>query len=857
MDRLVTTIVLPEGPPASRMFFLGEAPGEMEDYKGKPFQGPAGQMFDKLLRTAGIARGDVLVGNVFLQRPPGNNIEYFFQDSKMNVLTWEGQEHVDVLKQRLEEMLARRNWTGEGPNVLVALGAVPLRILTGKKRISKWRGSVLECTLVPGFKVYGTYHPSAVMRQLNEPEERRDGKKKGPEHNILPVVVRDLERAMEQAMWPEIRRPKRDVTIVEQCNEAVAHLRDLQRQAVVSVDIETLPSETGPIVWCIGFSPEPGRAIVVPFIKALRYTWAADEELKILREISKLFLSPMVLKVFQLGSFDTTILGKNYGLRVLDGTYADTGLLHHACYPYLPKSLSFMTSTMTQEPYYKDDGKVLEGKRASDYAEYIYNGKDCCVTREIWSVLKRDAHELGTWSGYQRTIRNMPILLYSQIIGTKIDVKRKAELTVQFRAGAALAQKKLNALAGQEINIGSPVQMSRLLYGQLGCPIQVHHETKKPTTDKDAINRLKQQFKKRGGDTFEILNNITIHRKLSKLAGTYTEMEIDADDRVRTSYYPVSTYRLASSESHFGKGGSLQQIPKKSEEGVEVKKLWVADPGMILVGGDLRQAEAMEVAWLSGDRRLIDLYLSGEDVHWGRAKEIFGFPPGLELVKSEDIADRFTSEPHPMGFYRDLGKTIVHAGNYKMGPGMMQMILLRMEVFVELSVCKQLLRAYLEKNPLLLLWHQSVIEQINATRTLTTPLGRKRIFRGRLGDNLYRSAIAFVPQSTVGELLQTGAEDLYEEQLLWVPLLPNVHDEAIGQCSLDVVPAVLRDVKRCLEIPHEVNGRELCIPCDPKIGYSWAEMEEIKDKNWKEWLQNGSTKARELVERATGVRGGN
>ena len=194
MERLTTRIVGPDGPLTAKICLIGQAPGAEEDLLGVPFKGEAGKRLDKSLRAAGLHRANVLVYNIFVQRPPNNKVEYFFQDKSCTKLTWEGQEHVDRLKTWLEELLERRNATGEGPNVIGALGREAMMVLTGKKRISKWRGSVLPCTLVPGFKVYPTYHPSFVLRMMNEPRAQLYGEKKRLQENILPVFNLDLER---------------------------------------------------------------------------------------------------------------------------------------------------------------------------------------------------------------------------------------------------------------------------------------------------------------------------------------------------------------------------------------------------------------------------------------------------------------------------------------------------------------------------------------------------------------------------------------------------------------------------------------------------------------------------------------
>uniref|UniRef100_A0A6H1ZBK9 Putative DNA polymerase n=1 Tax=viral metagenome TaxID=1070528 RepID=A0A6H1ZBK9_9ZZZZ len=496
---------------------------------------------------------------------------------------------------------------------------------------------------------------------------------------------------------------------------------------------------------------------------------------------------------------------------------------YHASFPYLKKALETLTSIYTWEPYYKDDGKVWDGRRISDEAEFIYNARDCCVTREIWPSVERDARELKTWDGYCRTMSVIPSLLEMQIRGVAINIEEKERLQKTFEEKVLKAERTLVEATGQQWNLNSSPQMIRLLYGYLGLPMQYNHKTKKPTTDKDALNRLR----KNNPDN-RILKAVVDHRKFAKLASTYASMKVESDNRIRTSYSFISTYRLSSSESIFGGGGNLQNIPVRTEEGRLIRKLFIPDEGKILLASDLSQAEARVVAWLSNDTRLIEAFLAGEDVHWLNAQMIFQIPNNPEYMPKVKWRDPFTNFEHPLKFYRDLAKTIVYAASYGMGYIMLQTILIREEVYLKADLCKKLLYQYKANNPMLTSWQRATNEEIRATRTLISPapFNRKRVFRGRLSDGLFRSALAFRPQSVVGEILETAIEDLHEHSNVFEPLL-NVHDEVVGQCTLENIDLAMREVKGAMETPLQINGRELIIPCDFKSGPNWGSLKKI------------------------------
>lgn len=827
MDRLETNIVGPDGPLWSHLCYIGQAPGREEDEHSppKPFVGAAGRLFNRCLRTVGQLRSEVLVNNIFRQRPPKNKVEYYFEDKKKTKLTWEGEEHVAVLEQWLRGLLGRRSLTGEGPNVLVAMGYEAMYILTGKRRISKWRGSVLPCTLVEGFKVYVTYHPSFINRTMNERPEALQGQKKIQAINALPLFLKDLERAEMQSAFPEIQRPKRKFVVADTLELALRELAKLEGEEYVGVDIETLRGSDGPILWMIGFAPRPDYAFVIPFITNQRFHWSLLEEAQVLTGISRFFLSE-VKKIFQGGSYDLSVLGRYYGLRLRNGTYEDTMLCHHASFPTIKKALETLTSIHTWEPYYKDDGKVWDGRRISDEAERIYNCKDTSVTREVFPPILRDARELRTEQGYRRTLSVFPSILYMQIRGVKIDLERKANYAKELQERIGVLQLKMNFLAGKAVLPDSPQQLSRLLYTEMGMPFQYHPKTKKVTTDIHALQKLARLYDSPGTKQNKLLLAIIDYRKTIKLYSTYAEMEVDSDGRIHTSYGWISTWRLSSSESHFGKGGNLQNIPVRSEQGREIRRLFIPDKGNIFLAGDYIQAEAMVVAWLAGDPRLMDLYLSGVDVHWERTKELFEFPSSLEYHPKELMS--FPGlDPMPAKWFRDLTKRFVHGGNYKMGFRKQHAILVSEGINIPLNFCKQAMISFRNKEPLTVQWQNKVAEKIRRDRTLITPLGRKREFRGRLSDDLIRSAVAFVPQSTVGEMTQLGTKNLYEKERKFEPLLNN-HDEVLGQCKVEDLLECGRALHKHMTIPLEINGKKLIIPLELKSGPNWGDLKDLE-----------------------------
>lgn len=668
MDKLMTNVVPPVGPISGRICFVGEAPGEEEDRMVEPFVGEAGQFLKRVLAKKRIVYSDCLVTNIFNQRPPRNDIGYFYADKKSKtILTWEGMEHVERLRVWLGKVLGYRESTEKGPNVIVALGRTAMFHLTGKKRVYKWRGSILPCTLVPGFKVYVTLHPSGVMRSLEEEKVRLEGQKKERAMNALPLFEIDLDRILVQSEKATYEIPKRLFEINLSFGDLCARLERLLKDKpnMISCDIETLQGENGPVVWCIGFAVAADNSFTIPILRKGGFAWSLEEEATLWRLVSKVFLEATILKIFQGGMYDLAILGRYYGLRLAKGTYGDTMYAHHASYPYLWRGLDVLTSIYTWEPYYKDEGRINVGSR-TDESEFLYNGKDCCVTREIYPVVTSNARELKTYEGYKRTMSILPCHLGMTIRGIRIDKEKKERLIVDFAAKAQDALEAVKKETGLDINLSSPAQKSKLLYGYLGMEIQFQRGTKKPTTDKNALNKLRRKYSEKSEG--KIVKWILDYQKFAKLSSTYAEMKLDSDGRIRTSYSVVSTWRMNSSSSPFGgwtkeerEGGNLQNIPIRSEEGRMIRELFIPDEGKVFLAFDRRQAEAMVVAWESQDIERMKMFENKWDVHFFNAQQVFGIPTSIPYSKETLWKDVVTKEEHTLKEYRDIGKTIVHA----------------------------------------------------------------------------------------------------------------------------------------------------------------------------------------------------
>src|SRR5215469_4210041 len=235
-----------------KIAIVGEAWGEVEERTRNPFSGPVGHELTRMLGEAGIRRDECYLTNVFNLRPrPSNDIKNLCAPEKpsntgrlpaLSQGKYVRPEYLPEVRRLYNELSRVR------PNITIAVGNTATWALLLSTGISKLRGVVTTATAkeVSGFKVLPTYHPSAVCR----------------EWSLRPVTVLDLKKARRESEYPEIRRPERTVYIEPSLSDLEwfydTHLRNADE---ITFDIET----AGDMVTCIGFAPNPGVAIVIPF----------------------------------------------------------------------------------------------------------------------------------------------------------------------------------------------------------------------------------------------------------------------------------------------------------------------------------------------------------------------------------------------------------------------------------------------------------------------------------------------------------------------------------------------------------------------------------------------------------------
>lgn len=771
-----------EGPRNARIVIVGEAPGANELKEGRPFVGYTGDLLNRMLGKAGIQREDCFVTNICHVQPVGNKFEWFYK-------TKQGQ-----LQFMLGVLQLKKDLEAIKPNIVVGLGAYPLRVLTGKQAINNWRGSILPSTLIEGLKTVSTYHPASILRQWD----------------YKAVAEFDFNRIAKQSKFPEINRPHRDLYLDPPAEVRNELLKELVQAEWLAVDIECVQrADKSWRLSCIGFSDRANRAVTIP----------VDTPEKI--GFCKLLLASPIKKVMQNGMFDTTVL-RDEGYTVNNFVW-DTMIAHHALFAEcaggedevskqgkkkrsaaIAKGLAFQTSIYTEEPRYKDDGKIW--KETNDLQMFWrYNALDAVVTREIRDVQEKELLEYQNMGTLEHGMSLVEPLMAMSRRGIKIDMERREAMRKNIDAEIKNLQAFLNAGAGKPINVSSP-DVKWLLYDKLQLPKQINKKTDAVTANKDAIVKLAEKYKN------PLLLSVLKIRQRRKLIETYLDAAVDIDGRMRCSFDVTGTRsgRLASRGSIYGSGTNLQNQPE------EMREMFIPDEGNVFIYRDFSQAEARVVAALANDRYLLDLFADPtRDIHKETAAKIFGVP-----------IDEVTPEQ------RYLGKKVRHAVNYGMNADRFVEVVNEEAETTGISITKDLARRVIEGFWLLHPNHKSVYwasveRDIKYSRTLTTPFGRKRTFFGRMDDKLLREGYSYIPQSTIGWLCNAAVGRIYQEIEIGRPdlgaqLMLQVHDSILVQAPKEHALEVSRLMGECMYIPFTCNDHELIIPTDSKIGYNWG-----------------------------------
>jgi len=789
------TYVPPSGPTDPLIAIVGEQPGKSEIFHRplpQPFVGPTGRELDKNLMAVDIPRSSCYLTNVIkdLDAPLKAYIDL---SKKVPFVSEKARAYIDLLKEELNECSA---------NVIVVTGNIPLYALCDRTGITKWRGSVLESTLLPGRKVVPTIHPATIIPPKNVYLNKH-------------LLILDLKRAKEQATFPEFRSKERTIKIQPSFGDVMNWLDNAYQLGmngrIIDYDIEIYNEE----VSCISVAISAAEVMSIPFVDSQGDYFTLDQEAEIWKRIALLSEERRIWKRGQNIGFDAHFLLRRLGIK--SRSLHDTMVAQKTLFPDYPMGLDFICTMYTDLPYYKNEGKKWFKVGGAWRTLWNYNALDSIVCADAHPKQIEDLKRQGNLETYERQRKIIEPLVYMMERGIRVDVE---EMKLKGEEYGRLIEERtteLQRLCGFDINPNSPKQLANYFYGQRG--LQTYRKRGGGvTTDDNALKRLARK----GVTEASIVREI---REYTKAKGNYLNLDkVDKDARIRCSYNPAGTRfsRISSSENIFGTGMNMQNWPH------ELLEFLLFDEGYIGYTIDLSQAENRIVAYVGNVTQLIDAFETGHDVHNLTAALILGKP--VDEISNEDGSSSLGSGHYSERFW---GKKANHSLDYDLG---YKTFALRLEL--PETQAKRIVERFHTAYPgIRQNFHAMVKAQLAKNRTLTNLMGRKTLFLDEWGDKLWKVGYSCIPQGTVGDVInERGLNYVYYNQKDFAPidLLTQTHDSITFQIPLNVSwerhAGMLRLLKAKLETPLVWNERKFVIPADVSMSKNFNKDKGIKIK---------------------------
>lgn len=776
---------------------IGEAPGEREKATGMPFMGGSGQLLWDALRKINIKRSDVYTTNL-VKRQLSHSTR------------GEDEGKIIVHRSELANWRLLLHWElSQLPNVkyVLILGDMGLQALIGESGITKWRGSVKQVTFAHPCWALATFNPAYPLR---EPKQE--------------VVFRYDIGKFGRIIQHGYKEPTQTIHINPSFTESIQWIDKMQDEMEpTALDIEVITSETA----CIGLGNKPDEAMCINLRERHRNRFTVREERELLKRFQQFFNDPDTRIVAQNGSFDSYFLWCRDRLRI-QKVWFDTLLAHHTLYPTLPHNLGFLTAQYTDMPFYKDEKDAWrEGGSIDDY--WRYNGKDCCSTIQCSVKLLTELKAQGLDRFFFDHVMHLqPHLVRMTAGGMLIDKELKRKITVELTDEVS---KLLNqyydavheALSDQDYrpNPRSHAQLRDLLFGRLKLVGR--------GLSTDAVNRKRMHdHVKTTPAAKKVIKLIDQYKKEDKFLGTYAEMDIDDDGRIRCDWkqYGVQSApgRLSSSGVMWGSGANLQNQPTRAHA------MFIADPDYELWYFDLSQAEARFVGWDAKIDKWKEQFEKARlnprsyDCHRALASEMFGIP-------YDDVPTKDWTEDHtPTKRY--IAKRCRHGLNYRMGADSLAEV-----TGLPTSEATHAYNVYHRITPELRRWWLSLEATVRKTRTLYNAFGRRLLVLERIDEDALESIVAFRPQSSIGDKVSQCIYRCHEHDA-WPShsrALLNVHDALVGISRRDQTKTALKLAISIVEEPIMVDGEPLIIPAEGKISvpgedgvHRWSTLQGVQ-----------------------------
>ncbi|MBF8299078.1 MAG: polymerase, partial [Dehalococcoidia bacterium] len=619
------------------------------------------------------------------------------------------------------------------------------------------------------------------------------------EFNSLAGLLPDLER--EHRPVTAADAVPQDFRIVRNLLELEAVVAELRSVGSFALDVEsTSPlAMTGDLVG-LGLSPAAGKAYYVPLAHRTGEQPPKDQALALLKPLLE---DPGVQKITHNGKFDMLVLA-NEGI-ALRGLASDVII---AAYLAGAKSLNINGQAFERlgmeipatTGFLGSASKAITMAQAPIEPVAAYTNARASATNSLWPIyqgeLKRDDQE-RLFAEMEMPL--LPVLARMEHYGVALDVGALHEMARELTDRLLEVEKQAYDSVGHMFNMGSPLQLSSLLFEELGLP-----KSKKMkqgySTDAQVLEGLR--------GVHPVIESILEYRQVSKLKSTYVdslpEMVNPRTRRLHTtlSQTVAATGRLSSSDPN------LQNIPVRTDLGKRIRDAFVAQRDWMLLSADYSQIELRVLAHMSEDPGLMEAFNRDEDIHAATASQVFNVP-----IK-EVTADQ-----------RRFAKVV----NFGLVYGMGEFGLATRSDRTR-EEAAPIIQEYFRKYPGILRYLEDTKKIVREKGYVQTLMGRRRYLPEVHAGNFQvrsaaeRMAVNMPVQGTAADIIKIAMINLdkrMEEDGLRSRMVLQVHDELIFEIPMDEMDAMKALVQDLM--PHAM---ELKVPLrvDMKSARTWGEM---------------------------------
>lgn len=619
--------------------------------------------------------------------------------------------------------------------------------------------------------------------------------------NLFAENTTETPTAAEKTNFESLKNTPHQYKLIENQREAIEICDFFRTNKILSLDTETTsanPMEAELVG--LSFSVKEKEAFYVP-ISANR-----EEALQIVNIFKPLYEDPEIVKVGQNIKYDYEVL-RGYGVDI-QGPMFDTMLAHYLIQPELHHNMDYMAETLLNyqtihiEELIGPKGKGQKNMRdLAPEKVYEYAAEDADITLRLKNVLEPRLKELGVESlFYDIEMPLVRVLADMELTGVCLDTESLKETERAFVERMNQYEQHAYLLAGEKFNISSPKQVGDILFEKMKI-VEKPKKTKtgQYVTSEEVLLQLR--------DKAPIVDDILNYRGMKKLLGTYVEalpkLINSRTGHIHTSFNQAvtATGRLSSSDPN------LQNIPVRDDDGREIRRCFVPEPGCKWFSADYSQIELRIMAHLSGDENMIEAFREGQDIHRATAAKIWKKP-------LDEVTDSQRKSAKQANFGIIYGITTYGLAQ-RMG--------------IDNSEARQLIDDYFETFPKVREYMEQSKETARKQGYAETLFGRRRYLpdinskNGTVRGFAERNAINAPIQGSEADIIKLAMIRIhrrFKEEGIRSKMTLQVHDEL----NFSVYPDEAEQVERIV-IEEMQNAYSLSVPltADAGWGSNWLE----------------------------------